>query len=78
MILVIYVDLCFLVFIIVILIVVGVISVGGEFDNYIGVMYLVKVFFVVGLIGKVMGFRFCLYDFFFVYSIMCDIGYSYL
>lgn len=59
------------------LIVAGVISVGGELDNHIGVMHLAKASSAAGLTGKAMGLRFRLYDPFSAYSTMRDIGYSY-
>ena len=55
----------------------GVISVGGELDNQIGLMHLEKASQAAGIQSKALGLRFTLHDPFSAYETMRDIGYHY-
>lgn len=55
----------------------GLISVGGELDNQIGLMHLEKASQASGITGRAMGIRFTLVDPFSAYATMRDIGYTY-
>ncbi len=59
------------------LVVSGVVSVGGELDNQIGLMHLPKASEALGIKEKAQGFQFTLHDPFSAYQTMRDIGYSY-
>lgn len=55
----------------------GLISVGGELDNQLGLMHLNKASEASGITGRAMGLRFTLEDPFSAYATMRDIGYTY-
>jgi len=55
----------------------GVLSVGGELDNQVGIMHLARASEAAGITAKASGLRFTLTDPFSAYSTMRDIGYSY-
>ncbi|BFT30590.1 lipoprotein-releasing ABC transporter permease subunit LolE [Alteromonas sp. D210916BOD_24] len=59
------------------LVVSGVMSVGGELDNQIGLMHLPVASDALGIKEKAQGFQFTLHDPFSAYQTMRDIGYSY-
>lgn len=59
------------------LVVSGVLSVGGELDNQIGVMHLEAASKAAGLTGKAQGMRFTFTDPFIARQKMLDIGYNY-
>lgn len=55
----------------------GLISVGGELDNQLGLLHLSKASAASGITGQAMGLRFTLEDPFSAYATMRDIGYTY-
>ena len=55
----------------------GVLSVGGELDNQIGLMHLAKASEAAGIKSQAQGLRFTLHDPFSAYTTMRDIGYHY-
>lgn len=59
------------------LVVSGIVSVGGELDNQIGLMHLPKASEALGIKEQAQGFQFTLHDPFSAYQTMRDIGYSY-
>jgi len=59
------------------LVVSGVLSVGGELDNQLGLMHLETASQAMGISSKAQGIQFTLHDPFSAYDTMRDIGYSY-
>ena len=55
----------------------GVLSVGGELDNQLGLMHLKTASQAIGITSKAQGIQFTLKDPFSAYDTMRDIGYSY-
>ncbi len=55
----------------------GMLSVGGELDNQLGLMHLATASDSIGITSKAQGIQFTLNDPFSAYDIMRDIGYSY-
>lgn len=55
----------------------GVLSVGGELDNQLGLMHLATASEAIGIASKAQGIQFTLNDPFLAYDTMRDIGYSY-
>ena len=55
----------------------GVLSVGGELDNQLGLMHLETASQAIGITSKAQGIQFTLKDPFSAYDTMRDIGYSY-
>ena len=55
----------------------GVLSVGGELDNQLGLMHLATASEAIGITSKAQGIQFTLNDPFLAYDTMRDIGYSY-